>query len=61
MGLLHVVELQPDRRGHQVQLHDGYERVGFGGGQVIARNAETGVLPATSCAFSTTDTAPSSV
>ncbi|MEE8362808.1 MAG: gamma-glutamyltransferase, partial [Dehalococcoidia bacterium] len=39
-----VRELQ--RRGHSVQVHDGYERVGFGGGQIIARDPETGVLTA---------------
>ncbi len=39
-----VRELQ--RRGDSVQVHDGYERVGFGGGQIIARDPETGVLTA---------------
>ncbi len=34
------------RRGHRVQLVSGYERTGFGGGQVIARDPETGVLTA---------------
>ena len=39
-----VTELR--RRGHRVQLAAGYERTSFGGGQVIARDAETGVLTA---------------
>ncbi|MEE8362960.1 MAG: gamma-glutamyltransferase [Dehalococcoidia bacterium] len=39
-----VRELQ--RRGHRVQVHDGYERVGYGGGPIIARDPETGVLTA---------------
>jgi gamma-glutamyltranspeptidase/glutathione hydrolase len=34
------------RRGHRVEIIDGYERTIFGGGQVIARDAETGVLTA---------------
>ena len=34
------------RRGHRIQLVSGYERTGFGGGQVIARDPETGVLTA---------------
>jgi gamma-glutamyltranspeptidase/glutathione hydrolase len=34
------------RRGHKVQLVAGYERSGMGGGQVIARDPETGVLTA---------------
>jgi gamma-glutamyltranspeptidase/glutathione hydrolase len=34
------------RRGHRVQLVSGYERTSMGGGQVIARDAETGVLTA---------------
>jgi gamma-glutamyltranspeptidase/glutathione hydrolase len=39
-----VTELR--RRGHRVQLAAGYERTEFGGGQVIARDPETGVLTA---------------
>jgi gamma-glutamyltranspeptidase/glutathione hydrolase len=34
------------RRGHKIKLVSGYERTGFGGGQVIARDPETGVLTA---------------
>ena len=34
------------RRGHKVQLVSGYERSGMGGGQVISRDPETGVLTA---------------
>jgi gamma-glutamyltranspeptidase/glutathione hydrolase len=34
------------KRGHTVLPQSGFERTGFGGGQVIARNAETGVLTA---------------
>lgn len=32
------------RRGHTIEVRSGYERTGFGGGQVIARDPETGVL-----------------
>lgn len=32
------------RRGHRLAPIDGYGRVGFGGGQVILRNPDTGVL-----------------
>ncbi|MFW6195073.1 MAG: gamma-glutamyltransferase family protein, partial [Chloroflexota bacterium] len=39
-----VMDLQ--RRGHRVQVNDGYERVGYGGGQIISRNPDTGVLVA---------------
>ncbi len=39
-----VAELQ--KRGHTVQVVSGYDRAGFGGGQVISRDAETGVLTA---------------
>ncbi|NQU97419.1 MAG: gamma-glutamyltransferase, partial [Chloroflexi bacterium] len=35
-----------ERRGHRVNVLDGYARASFGGGQVIARDAETGVLTA---------------
>ena len=35
-----------ERRGHRVDVIDGYARASFGGGQVIARDAETGVLTA---------------
>ena len=31
-------------RGHQVQMASGYSRVGMGGGQVIQRDPDTGVL-----------------
>ena len=31
-------------RGHNVVVQQGYERTGFGGGQVVSRDAETGVL-----------------
>ena len=34
------------RRGHQVRVDDGYDRVGYGGGQIVSRDAETGVLVA---------------
>lgn len=34
------------RRGHAISVLDDYERTGFGGGQVISRNPETGVLTA---------------
>ncbi|MEX0761107.1 MAG: gamma-glutamyltransferase [Dehalococcoidia bacterium] len=34
------------RRGHTVEVLDGYDRTRFGGGQVISRDAETGVLTA---------------
>jgi gamma-glutamyltranspeptidase/glutathione hydrolase len=34
------------RRGHKVQLVSGYERTEFGGGQVVSRDAESGVLMA---------------
>lgn len=34
------------RRGHKVVVASGYDRVGFGGGQIISRDAETGVLTA---------------
>jgi gamma-glutamyltranspeptidase/glutathione hydrolase len=32
------------RRGHRLVPIDGYGRVAFGGGQIIMRNPETGVL-----------------
>jgi gamma-glutamyltranspeptidase/glutathione hydrolase len=32
------------RRGHRITPVDGYGRVGFGGGQIILRDPETGVL-----------------
>ena len=31
-------------RGHQIEVQEGYRRIGFGGAQVIARDPETGVL-----------------
>lgn len=34
------------RRGHRITPVDGYGRVGFGGGQIIMRNPETGILMA---------------
>lgn len=39
-----VAELR--QRGHNVKVVDGYERILFGGGQVISRDPETGVLMA---------------
>ena len=39
-----VAELK--RRGHDVLVVKGYERTMFGGGQVISRDPETGVLTA---------------
>ena len=33
-----------ERRGHKVDIVSGYQRLKFGGGQVIERNPETGVL-----------------
>ena len=35
-----------ERRGHKVQILGGYDRGTFGGGQIISRNPETGVLVA---------------
>lgn len=32
------------RRGHRIAPMDGFDRVGFGGGQIILRDPETGVL-----------------
>ena len=32
------------RRGHTIEVWSGYNRTGFGGGQVIARDPESGVL-----------------
>ncbi len=34
------------RRGHVVRVQSAYDRTGFGGGQVVARDASTGVLSA---------------
>ena len=31
-------------RGHRIEVRRGLDRGGFGGGQIIARNPETGVL-----------------
>jgi len=39
-----VAELE--RRGHEVLVLSGHDRGTFGGGQVISRNPETGVLVA---------------
>ncbi len=35
-----------EKRGHTVEFVSGYDRAGFGGGQVISRDPETGVLTA---------------
>jgi len=35
-----------EKRGHTVEVVSGYDRAGFGGGQVISRDPETGVLTA---------------
>jgi len=35
-----------EKRGHTVEVVSGYDRTVFGGGQVISRDAETGVLTA---------------
>ena len=43
-GLPHEIISDLQSRGHTVQLADGYSRVGRGGGQVIMRDPETGVL-----------------
>ena len=32
------------KRGHDVVVQRAYDRTGFGGGQVVSRDAETGVL-----------------
>jgi gamma-glutamyltranspeptidase/glutathione hydrolase len=32
------------RRGHRVVPQDGFDRMGFGGGQIIMRDPQTGVL-----------------
>lgn len=32
------------RKGHDVIMQKGYDRTGFGGGQIVSRDAETGVL-----------------
>ena len=34
------------RRGHTLEVVGGYDRVSFGGGQIIARDSDTGVLMA---------------
>ena len=39
-----VAELR--RRGHRVEVVSGYDRPGMGGGQIISRDAETGVITA---------------
>ena len=41
-----VVIRELESRGHTVHVESGYDRTGFGGGQVISRNPETGVLTA---------------
>jgi gamma-glutamyltranspeptidase/glutathione hydrolase len=43
-GLPHEIISDLQNRGHIVQLADGYSRVGMGGGQVIMRDPDTGVL-----------------
>jgi gamma-glutamyltranspeptidase/glutathione hydrolase len=45
-GIDETVTAELRRRGHQVAVLDGYERTRFGGGQVISRDPETGVLVA---------------
>ena len=35
-----------ERRGHNIILQTGHERVGMGGGQIISRDSESGVLTA---------------
>ena len=34
------------RRGHRVKIADGYDRVAYGGGQIISRDPDTGVVVA---------------
>lgn len=43
-GLAPEVMAELQRRGHRLDLVSGHARVGMGGGQVIRRNPETGVL-----------------
>jgi gamma-glutamyltranspeptidase/glutathione hydrolase len=43
-GLDQSVVAELKKRGHSVSALDSYERTRFGGGQVISRNPETGVL-----------------
>jgi gamma-glutamyltranspeptidase/glutathione hydrolase len=43
-GVSHQVSDGLQQRGHQVQLIEGWQRMEFGGGQIILRDAETGVL-----------------
>jgi gamma-glutamyltranspeptidase/glutathione hydrolase len=43
-GLSRDVLSDLQRRGHRIQLAAGYSRVGMGGGQVIQRNPDSGVL-----------------
>jgi len=45
-GLERETVAELERRGHRINVVDGYARASFGGGQVIARDAETGVLTA---------------
>ena len=45
-GLEQETIAELERRGHRVNVIDGYARASFGGGQIIARDAETGVLTA---------------
>lgn len=43
-GLSEPTIAELEKRGHRVNIVDGYARAMFGGGQVISRNPETGVL-----------------
>jgi gamma-glutamyltranspeptidase/glutathione hydrolase len=52
-GVVSVEEDMPEstvkelrRRGHNVEVVSGYDRPGMGGGQIISRDAETGVITA---------------
>lgn len=45
-GIDETVTAELRRRGHEVAVLDGYERTRFGGGQVISRDPETGVMVA---------------
>ena len=43
-GLSHDVLSNLQQRGHRIRLASGYSRVGMGGGQIIQRDPDTGVL-----------------
>jgi gamma-glutamyltranspeptidase/glutathione hydrolase len=45
-GWRHATLAELARRGHRLAPVDGFDRVGFGGGQVIVRDPVTGVLTA---------------